>query len=102
MGMRQPARLTPRPVYGLPEVVAQEHLDASSTRTGAVLPLLILVLGLAIAMVWFIGLPALARTSQPERTCEVIVLKSGAPRCVANPTRGSQAAPQKTASRAKR
>ncbi len=102
MGMRQPAHSTPRPVYGLPEVLAQQHLEASSTRSGALLPLLILVVGLAIATVWFVGLPAVGRTPQPERTCEVILLESGAPQCVEKPTRGSQPAPQKTTSRVKR
>lgn len=102
MGMRQPARLTPRPVYGLPEVVAQGYMDATRTKSSAVLPLLVLVLVLAIAAVWFVGLPAIGSTSQPARTCEVIVTKSGAPRCVADPTRGSQTAAQKATGRVKR
>ena len=99
MGTRQPARLTPRPVYGLPEVVAQEYMDATRTKSSAVLPLLVLVLGLAVATVWFVGLPAVGNTSQPARTCEVIVTKSGAPRCVESPT---QAAHQKATARVKR
>ena len=93
MGMRQPNQLTPRPVYGLPGVaVASEQ---SSTFRSGVLPLLALVIGLAVAAVWFVGLPAL---DEPPagRSCEVVVLASGSTRCVADPGRASRAARQTT------
>ena len=54
------------------------------------LPLLILVLGLAVAAVWFVALPAFD-TQHTERSCEVVVLKSGSTACVRDPTRGSRA-----------
>jgi len=47
-----------------------------------VLPLLILVIGLAAATVWFVALPALDKPPRAERSCEVFVLKSGSTRCV--------------------
>ncbi len=68
---------------------------------GSVLALLVLVLGLAAATVWFVALPALDRTPV-ERTCEVVILKSGAPDCVSDVPRASQKAPQKASRAAKR
>ena len=50
-----------------------------------VLPLLILVIGLAVATVWYVALPAFDK-APPERSCEVIVLKAGTTRCVPRPT----------------
>ena len=41
--------------------------------------------GLAAAAVWFVALPQLDKTATVQRSCEVIVLKSGKTRCVANP-----------------
>ena len=46
-----------------------------------VIPLLIMVLGLAIATIWFVALPAL-ETPPPGRTCEVVFRKDGTTRCV--------------------
>ena len=66
------------------------------------LPLLILVIGLAAATIWFVALPALDKAPSVERACEVFVLKSGSTRCVHKPMPGSKAAHQKTASRPKR
>ena len=101
MGMRQPARLSPTLAYGLPEDILASA--DSSNRKGrgmvSVLALLVLVLGLAAATVWFVALPALEKA--PARSCEVVILKSGAPDCVSEVTRSSQRAPQK-ASRVKR
>jgi hypothetical protein len=49
-----------------------------------IIPLLIMVLGLAIATVWFVALPAL-ETPAPGRTCEVVFRKDGTTRCVEKP-----------------
>jgi hypothetical protein len=51
-----------------------------------VIPLLIMVLGLAIATIWFVALPAL-ETPPPGRTCEVVFRKDGTTKCVEKPTR---------------
>jgi hypothetical protein len=93
MGMRQPARLEPRPVYGLPEdVIAGAHSgDAGATSFG-VLPLLALFVVLAAATVWFVALPALDRTQSTGRACEVLVLKSGVTKCVPESAIGGNAA----------
>ena len=82
-------------------VVANER--ASAVRAAApaqkerspVLPLLILVIGLAAAAVWFVALPQLDKPATVQRSCEVIVLKSGKTRCVTNPKTGSKAAAKK-------
>ena len=80
------------PVYGLPgDAVANEAPKAAST----VLPLMILFVALAVATMWFVARPALDKTPRAERSCEVFVLKSGTITCVAKPTPGSQAVPQK-------
>ena len=50
-----------------------------------VIPLLIMVLGLATATIWFVALPALA-TPAPGRSCEVVFRKDGTTRCVEKPT----------------
>ena len=70
---------------------ANEQPRASSSP---VVPLLVIVLGLAIATTWFVALPMLNQPAHAKRTCEVIVLKSGKTRCVPNPK--TKAAPQKT------
>jgi hypothetical protein len=66
----------------------------------SLLPLLILVVGLAAATVWFVALPALDKPPA-KRSCEVFVLKSGSTRCVPEPVPGSRAAPAKSTTRAK-
>lgn len=92
--MRHPARLSPGAGFGLPEdMVATE---APRTSSGA-LPLLLLVVVLAAATVWFVALPALDRSPQPSRACEVVVLRSGTTKCVRDPRRGSQAAQRSAA-----
>ncbi len=48
-------------------------------------PLLVLVVGLAAAGVWYAGVPDLTETARNDRGCEVIVLKNGKTRCVADP-----------------
>ena len=102
MGMRQPARLSPTLAYGLPEdILASADSSTGDGRgLGGVVALLLLVLGLAAATVWFVALPALDR-APAGRSCEVVILKSGAPDCVSDVTHTSQKAPHK-ASRAKR
>lgn len=88
MAMRRPARLSPVPAYGVPEARVDERSRAST----GVLPLLLLVVGLAVATVWYVGMPALEATPRAERSCEVIVLRSGTTKCVSDPTRGTRAA----------
>lgn len=83
MGMRQPTRLQ-GPVYGLPEeTVSEEH----SRIPSAVLPLVILFALLAAAALWYVALPAFAHPVRAERSCEVIVLETGATKCVRDPAR---------------
>ncbi len=85
--MRQPTRISPRPVYGLP---AADGVEGRSGSFSVVLALLLLTLGLAVATVWYVALPAFDEKPQVERSCEVIVLESGATRCVVNPVRASR------------
>jgi hypothetical protein len=79
-----------RPTYGLPDTaVASER-----PRLGdEVLPLILLVIALAAATVWYVALPALETRPPAKRSCEVIFLESGKTRCVRDP--GSQAASRK-------
>ncbi len=62
-----------------------------------VVPLMILVLGLAVATIWFVALPALDE-SPPGRTCEVVFLKGGITRCIEPPAPGMRAIPPGTKS----
>ena len=53
-------------------------------RSNAIL-LLILVLGLAAATIWFVALPTLDKalaTPAPKSSCAVVVVESGVSRCV--------------------
>jgi hypothetical protein len=97
MGTRQPARLSPTPVYGIPEATVP---NARSGPSG-VLPLLVLVVVLAAAAVWYVALPAFDQPVAQKRTCEVVVLASGATACVEAPGRKAKTA-HKPAGRAKR
>ncbi|MCZ7588470.1 MAG: hypothetical protein M5U27_06340 [Gaiella sp.] len=81
--MRQPTRLSPSVAYGLPEATVAK--EASRAPSGALPLLLLLVVALAAATVWFVALPALARSSSPARSCEVVVLRSGTTKCVRDP-----------------
>jgi hypothetical protein len=94
MGMRQPARLSPTLAYGLPEDIVASTSSKTGRGAGSVVALVVLVLGLAAATVWFVALPALTATPA-GRACEVVITKSGAPECVPGPTRGSREAPKK-------
>jgi hypothetical protein len=80
-----------RHAQGRPAPAADE---VRATRSPAV-PLLIMVLGLAIATIWFVALPMLDEPVHAKRTCEVIVLESGSTRCVTNPKTGTKAVHQK-------
>jgi hypothetical protein len=82
-----------RHAYGVAGVaVANER---PSVTAGNVLPLMILVIGLAVATIWFVALPALDKPPRAGRSCEVFVLESGSTRCVPNPMPGSSVVPQK-------
>ena len=65
------------------------------------LPLLALVIGLAGAAIWFVGLPQLDKSAPVQRSCEVIVLQSGKTRCVKNPA-AAKAQKAEQAARAKK
>lgn len=79
MGLRQPAQISSQLAYGLPETL----VDSGRRKAPSpIVPLLLLVLGLAGAMVWYVALPAFSTPARVERSCEVYVLKSGATRCV--------------------
>ena len=100
MGMRQPARPSFRPAYGLPGVDSASDDGARGAPSGAI-PLLILVVLLAVATAWFVGRPMLENRSQPKRTCEVIVLETGTTKCVREPASTSRAAHAKSTRHAK-
>jgi hypothetical protein len=70
--------------------VAEERPSMAS----GVLPLLILVIGLATATVWFVALPALEKPPA-ERSCEVVFLRSGSIKCVEGLMPRSRAVPEK-------
>jgi hypothetical protein len=78
--------------------------DGVSKDRSSVLPLLLLVIGLAAATVWLVALPLLDKPAQAARSCEVYVLPSGTVKCV--PTKKSGAAAKgskpKSSRRAKR
>jgi hypothetical protein len=97
MGLRQPARLSTSPGYGLPS----ESGATDGRAPNPLFPLLLLFVALAAAAVWFVAVPALAKPAQAQPTCEVIVLKSGTTKCVKDPTHGKRTQ-RVLASRAKR
>jgi hypothetical protein len=98
MGLRQPARVSTSPGYGLPSESGVTDGGAPS----ALFPLLLLFVALAVAAVWFVAVPALAKPAHAQPTCEVIVLESGTTKCVKDPTHGKRAPAHKTSARAKR
>ena len=71
-----------RHAYGVP---GADLVDESPKVRSAALPLLAIVIGLAAATVWFVGLPLL-EPAPAKRSCEVVFLKSGTTRCIAAPT----------------
>lgn len=79
-----------RHAYGLHGVaVANESRRVQS----GMLPLLILVIGLAVATTWFVALPAFDEPPA-KRSCEVVFLESGATKCVEKRALASPAAPE--------
>ena len=80
-----------RHTHSLDGVAAAER----SSEPSNVLPLLILVIGLAAATIWFVALPALNKPLRAEPSCEVFVLKSGSTKCIPNPKPGARAVPHK-------
>lgn len=93
MGMRQPARLTATG-YGLPEDALEDLQaeDPGRARVGMFM-LFFLVIGLAIATLWYVALPTLERKPVADRGCEVVILGSGSPSCVKNPVRATHVKP---------
>jgi hypothetical protein len=91
MGTRQPTRLTAT-AYGLPEdaVAGADSGDAGAARTGMFV-LFALVIALAVATLWYVARPALEQKPTVERSCEVIILRSGSPSCVSAPMRAAHA-----------
>ena len=57
-----------------------------------VVPLMILVLGLAVATMWLVVLPTLEQPP-PGRTCEVVFLTNGSTSCIELPAPGMRAMP---------
>ena len=79
--------------YGLPEVAAA---SGRSGEPSSVLPLLIIVIGLAAATIWYVVVPVLHKPASVGRSCEVYVLPSGTTKCVPYPKPTSWAAHQKS------
>jgi hypothetical protein len=77
--------------------VAQEARAPVEESSGPspFIPLLIVVLGLAVATLWFVAIPAATEKPVAKRTCEVVFLKSGKTKCVKSPALGKQKAPRK-------
>jgi len=97
MGLRQPARLSPSPGYGLPSDTVSD-----SRPPNALFPLLLLFVALAAATVWFVAVPAFAKPVNAKATCEVIVLKSGTTKCVKDPTHRQKSSAHKGRAHTKR
>ena len=78
--------------YGLPEVaVGRDGVDASP-----VVPLLLVVIALAAATIWFVWLPLVDKSANTRRSCEVYVLPAGSTKCVPYWTPESAAAKQES------
>ena len=83
-----------RPVYGLPGEDAGDEQEDVARRVLPV-PLLILVVGLAVAAIWFVARPALDESPPAAPPCEkVVVSESGSARCADRATPGKPAAPE--------
>jgi hypothetical protein len=75
-----------RPVYGLPSTDAAEEQEQGSRRGALPVPLLLLVVGLAVAAIWFVARPAVDGSPPAAPPCQkVVVAESGAGRCADKP-----------------
>jgi hypothetical protein len=83
--------------YGLPEVA----VAGTPREPSGLLPLLILVIGLAAATIWYVALPVLQTPASMRRSCEVYVMPSGTTKCVPYLQPGSWASHEKSLRRAK-
>lgn len=83
--------------YGLPEVA----VAGTPREPSGLLPLLILVIGLAAATIWYVALPVLQTPASMRRSCEVYVMPSGTTKCVPYLQPGSWATHEKALRRAK-
>jgi hypothetical protein len=79
------------PIYGVREPSSEHESPRSFARE--VLPLLMLFVGLAIATMWFVALPAL-EPAPADDSCKRVIVKSGSGRCVAEPLVGSAQKPK--------
>jgi hypothetical protein len=78
-------------VFGMSGTVAA-RARVQGSEPSPVVPLMILVLGLAVATMWFVVLPSLEKPPS-GRTCEVVFLTSGNTRCIEPPGPGMRAMP---------
>ena len=78
--------------YGLQSLAAS---DDSQRASSPALPLLILVIGLAAAAIWFVALPAFSKpVAHVKPACDVLVLESGTAVC--KPPPESRVTPKRT------
>ena len=77
-------------------VYGSDRSSARASEPSPVVPLMILVLGLAVATMWFVVLPAL---EQPPhgRTCEVVFVDNGTT-CIEPTVAGMRAVPPQSKS----
>jgi hypothetical protein len=73
-------------------IFGNDRSNAHAREPSPVVPLMILVLGLAVATMWFVVLPALEQPA-PGPTCEVVFVKNGTTRCIEPTVAGMRAAP---------
>jgi hypothetical protein len=73
-----------------------DRSNARASEPSPVVPLMILVLGLAVATMWFVVLPALEQPP-PGPTCEVVFLKNGTT-CIEPTVAGMRAVPPQSKS----
>jgi hypothetical protein len=79
-------------VLGMSETVFAPARERAR-EPSPVVPLMILVLGLAVATMWFVVLPTLEKPP-PGRTCEVVFLTNGNTSCIEPPLPGMRAMPR--------
>ncbi len=78
-------------VLGMSETVFAPARERAR-EPSPVVPLMTLVLGLAVATMWFVVLPTLEKPP-PGRTCEVVFLANGNTPCIEPPVPGMRATP---------